>query len=152
MTPVLSSLLRFFTIAEITYDPRDVIPVGNFFNEFTIYHLEVRTATLHEHITKKIVTVIDSLLGANHKYSYLLGLHTYGKISELPEYVRRTYPWLHTANKDHWTELLEALKVLSPENGRYTLRSWEHLMVLGEECQLRFALETKVSGEDTYIN
>jgi hypothetical protein len=25
-------------------------------------------------------------------------------------------------------------------------------MVLGEECQLRFALETKVSGEDTFMD
>jgi hypothetical protein len=59
---------------------------------------------------------------------------------------------LHTPQRDHWEDLLEALKELRPEGGSFTLRSFEHLMAMGEECNLHFSFETKASGEDTYMD
>ena len=32
------------------------------------------------------------------------------------------------------------------------MRSFEHLLVMAEECQLNFSFETKTSGEDTYFD
>jgi hypothetical protein len=42
--------------------------------------------------------------------------------------------------------------MLRPEGGSYTLRSFEQLLVLAEECQLNFAFETQYSGEDAYVD
>jgi hypothetical protein len=121
-----------------------------FQSEFLLYHVEAKgQATLHGHITDKMVTVIDSLLGANRKYAHLLGHGRGVSVPDLPEYTRREYPWLHTTSKEAWTDVLEALKVLRPEGGSFTLRSFEHLLVMAEECQLNFSFETKTSGEDT---
>jgi len=99
-----------------------------------------------------MVSAIDSILGANRKYAHLLGHGREVHVPDLPEYTRREYPWLHTTRKDSWTELLEALKVLRPEGGSFTSRSFEHLLVMAEECFLDFAFETKSSGEDTYFD
>ena len=55
-------------------------------------------------------------------------------------------------SRDSWTNILEALKVLRPKKGGLTLRSFDQIMVLAEECLLHFALETRASGEDTYVD
>ena len=90
-----------------------------------------------------MVTVIDSLRGANRKYAYLLGHGDRVCVPDLAIKERKEYPWLHTPVREHWTQLMEALKVLRPEGGCYTLRSFDQLLLLAEECQLQFAWETK---------
>ena len=56
-------------LTELTYQSLRI-----FLTEFRQYHLESKgQATLHGHISDKIVTVIDTILGANRKYAYLLG-------------------------------------------------------------------------------
>jgi hypothetical protein len=103
-------------LQELTYPS-----IRAFQAEFRLYHLESKgQATLHGHISEKMVTVIDSLLGANNRYAHLLG-HGREYVPDLPEFVRREYPWLHTPQRDHWEDLLEALKELRPEGGSFTL-------------------------------
>ena len=134
-------------LQELTYSS-----IRAFQAEFRLYHLESKgQATLYGHISEKMVTVIDSLLGTNNRYAHLLG-HGRECVPDLPEFFRREYPWLHTPQREHWEDLLEALKELRPEGGSFTLRSFEHLMAMGEECNLHFAFETKASGEDTYMD
>ena len=96
-----------------------------------------------------MVTVIDSLRGANRKYAYLLSHDDRVCVPDLAIKERKEYPWLHMPVGEHWTQLMEALKVLRPEGGCYTLRSFGQLLVLAEECQLQLhgKLKTK-SGED----
>jgi hypothetical protein len=110
-------------LTELTYQS-----LRTFLTEFRQYHLESKgQATLHGHISDKIVTVIDTILGTNRKYAYLLGHGHNVCVPDLTEEERRDYPWLHTSTKSEWTALVETLKVLRPEGGgkkRNLSRKW----------------------------
>jgi hypothetical protein len=73
-------------LTELTYQT-----LRTFQSEFRLYHLEAKgQATLHGHVTEKMVTVIDSLLGAHPKYQYLLG-HGTTNVADLSERRRSEY-------------------------------------------------------------
>jgi hypothetical protein len=126
--------------------------IKKFKSDFTHYFHETNgQAMLLGLISDEVVTIIDSLLGAQEEHRHLLCHGDDVEFTYLTEEQRAARPWLFTRNPQQWTSLLDTLLILKPAGGAFQTQTYEHLMARAEESIANFALDHLISGEDKYL-